>query len=117
MSYVCDTILRYSFDDEERDILTRVNSFFEDQKGFVALDSDQLPDAARYWYGGSKVFQTRIAVGVFNYLDLPGLVAHLKAIRWEVPEEAQLIWNNEDDDLFKTMIIFDNYSHEDCDEI
>ena len=106
MSYVCDTILKFSILENEEKILDQVNGFFEDVTGFVMLDGDELPKDAKHWYGGSKVFQTPIALGAFNYLDLDGLKKHLKEnVKWKHPEMVQLIYCNEDDDYFQIWLL------------
>ena len=102
MSCVCDTILKIGTLESEQERLIEVNSYFEDQKGFVLLDCDSLPESAKHWYGGSKVFQTTIAIGAFNYLGVEEFKEHLKNnVRWEFPDEMQLIYCNEDDDNFQ----------------
>lgn len=105
MSYVCDTLLTFSVLESEQERIIDVNKFFEDEKGFVLLDCNSLPEQARYWYGGCKVFQNPLAVGAFNYLDLEGLKKHLYGIKWEHPESVQLIYCNENDELFNTWML------------
>jgi len=98
MSYVCDTILKFSILENKNNVMEQVNSFFDDGDYFVMLDSEALPAEARHWYGGSKAFQTPIAIGAFNYLDLPRLKEHLRnKVNWKYPKEVQLIYCNEDD--------------------
>ena len=107
MSYVCDTILHFSILEDAEEIMDQVNGFFKEGKsGFVLMDDESLPKDAKYWYGGSKAFQSPIAIGAFNYLDLKGLIKHLKwNVKWKHYESVQLIWKNEDDEYFQCRFL------------
>lgn len=111
MSYVCNTILALPcLDKEEVDaLLPKVNAFFDGRPGFVsAVHDEKLP---RHWWGGSKCLQCDLWIGAFNYLNIPGLVAHLRALDWGgedlyVKPHLQLIVQDEHDDKFRTIDIF-----------
>jgi len=89
MSNVTDTLLTFSTLEDEDSVLEAVNGKAFDSHGFVLLKVT----------GGSKAHQMGIAMGAFNYLDLPRLVAAVAAVPWEFPEEVRLYCNGEHDDV------------------
>lgn len=100
MSYVANTILVFSVIEDEIERLSEVNSFFGESKGFVSCDDENLKIG---WYGGTKMLETNLCIGVFNYLDLDGLIQHIKNIKWESPQDVQIIIQNQNDDKFSII--------------
>ncbi len=104
MSEVTNVILRTPlFDNEERKrIEKKINSFFAGENGFVNCNDEKLP---RGWYGGTKMLEAELWIGAFNYLDLYGLVNHLKNIDWLVDFEdfVQIIYQKQEDDKFSII--------------
>jgi hypothetical protein len=92
--------------DEEKRLLARVNDFFYDgMGGFVSVEDESLPDD---WYiRGGKALECSLAIGAFNYLQLPKLIEHLRRIEWEQPEAVQLIVKEQDDDRFRVINVFE----------
>jgi hypothetical protein len=73
MSYVAGVILVFKVDGrEDEDVLADVNTFF----GCGGLVDVTLQG------GGSKHPQMQVAVGGFNYLDIPAFLVHLRAVDW-----------------------------------
>ena len=106
MSYVTNVILHLGIvmqDEEEKQKLSEVNAFFEHQSGFVSVKDEALP---RGWYGGNKYLEASIAIGAFNYLDLNGLIKHLRGIDWWCAEDVQLIVKRQNDDKFEIVDVF-----------
>lgn len=87
----------FAYGDEEDPGLAAVNRFFTDGRGFVCVDDKGLP---RGWYGGTKMMEANIYLGAFNYLDLAGLIAHIKSLPWKVPTGNQLFVMEQDDAIF-----------------
>lgn len=81
---------------------SKINSFFDDEKGFVYCDDDGLPSG---WYGGTRFLEVNIWIGAFNYLYLDELEQHLKQIDWGVdyPEWIQLIVQRQEDNKFSII--------------
>jgi hypothetical protein len=122
MSWVTHAVLTWdSSPDEEADVfadtsaqnaevLAQVNEFFKDedgeeiQKGFVSLKDPTLP---RGWHGGSQSLECEMAVGAFNYLDVSGLVDHLRNLDWEASESVQLFIKDQQDDRFRLINVFE----------
>lgn len=108
MSVVTNTILAYGcgerdgWREKHTPMLDAVNRFFEGSRGFVlANDVDNGG-----WYGGTKFLECNLAVGAFNYLDLDGLIAHIRSLEWEDPEAVQLIVKEQEDDRFRIIDVF-----------
>ncbi len=99
MSVVTNTILSYPIEEycPELERLLEVNRFFAGSEGFVYCDD----------YGGTKMLETNIAIGAFNYLQLDELVKHLKGIKWEQPDGVQLIVQEQNDSRFRIINIFE----------
>jgi hypothetical protein len=91
-----------------------VNTFFEREgtRGLVLVDDPQLPNR---WYGGNKSFLSSFALGAFDYLDLDGLIRHLRTIEWTFPEKIQLIVTDEDHIRCHIINIFDELEPQDPD--
>ena len=105
MSDVTNVILTYPLWDEER--VAAINEFFEDSRGFLRLEDPH--------YGGTKRLECTILVGAFNYLDLPGLVAHVRSLSWRAgPEgrynradQVQMFVQKQDDSSFRSLYVCD----------
>lgn len=89
--------------DQQR--IQKLNEFFTDQRGFVDADDESLPCG---WYGGAKMLEATLLIGAFNYLDLEGLIEHIRGIQWEDPECVQLIVKEQEEDRFKIINVFDD---------
>lgn len=96
MSVVTNCILALSVQDEG--MIPRINDFF-DLRHFVDIE-----DAG--WYGGGKHLEVCVCFASINYLDLPGLIKHIRGLRFELEEGVQLIVMEEDDNAFRIIDIF-----------
>jgi len=81
-------------------IQAEVNRFFDqddrdERLGFVSADDKNLP---RGWYGGTKMLQTPILVGAFNYFRLDDFLSHVAALPWRFPEAVVLVVKQEEHD-------------------
>ena len=94
MSYVTNIILNLGLQGKK---LEEVNQFFDGEKGFISCDDDSLP---RGWYGGTKMLEVDIAIGAFNYIDLDKIKQHIQNIKWEEPEDVQLLICDQEDNVF-----------------
>jgi hypothetical protein len=107
MSHITHTILLYRSMEDERARLAEVNRYFRfepgDKPGFVSAEDTTLP---LHWYGGTKMLQCGVALGVHNYLYLAGLVRHLRGrVYWTAPGYVQLCYREEDDERFRLLDI------------
>jgi hypothetical protein len=104
MSLVTNVILRTPLlnENEKKHFSKKINSFFGSSKGFVNCDDEKLPIG---WYGGTKMLEAELWIGSFNYLDLEGLVKHLKTIDWDIGYEdwVQIIYQEQQDDKFSII--------------
>jgi len=107
MSDVTNVILKYpvsAYKNGEERQLKEVNKFFGDDKGFVSVEDGSLP---RGWYGGTKYLEVELAIGAFNYLNLEGLIRHLKNnVKWEDREGIQLIFQGQQDEYMSIENIY-----------
>lgn len=109
MSYVTNAILTFDIMEAERTRMLEVQQFFGDEAGFVSADfwsverepefAEQLASlgpatvaAVKRWYGGTKALEKPLYVAAFNYLDVEGLIKHVRTmVKWEHPECVQLM--------------------------
>ena len=105
MSRVTNLILTCSLGEREKYIISQINKFKinGNSLGIVSINDDKLPKG---WYGGTKYMECNIFIGAFNYIDLRKFVEHLKSIKWEDPEDVQLIIREQDDFGFRIVNIF-----------
>lgn len=98
MSCVTNVILTFSVleDDEER--IKDVNKFFENGTTIVSCDDNKLE---RGWYGGTKMLETNVCIGAYNYLPLESFKNHIKKIKWDYSEDVQLIVQEQDESRFR----------------
>lgn len=105
MSYVTNCLLLWEATDDDA-ALAAANAFFTDGpghgRGFVSAD------APAHWYGGTKALEVSVAVGAFNYLDVPALLAHLRALPWPSFDSAwaQLCYCDQEDDGFRLVDVY-----------
>lgn len=104
MSLVTNVILSFLGLEEEKAQLVEVNKFFGNVKGLVCIEDEALP---RGWYGGNSGFETSIAIGAFNYLDLNALVKHLKTLDWRWREDVQLLVKEDGESGFRIINVFE----------
>lgn len=100
MSLVTNCILSFC-GAEEYERIEEVNSFF-DCKPLTSCDDESLP---RGWYGGTKMLETSIYIGAFNYLLRYDFLNHISTIGWEFPEDVQLLLQEQDDNCFAVFRI------------
>ncbi len=109
MSVVTNIILvtPITFEEDMPKLKRKINSFFNGEHGyrtpgFVAVEDKKLPKG---WYGGTKMLETELWIGAFNHINLDDLVEHLRKIKWEYPEEVQLIVKEQEEDRFEIIDI------------
>ena len=101
MSLVTNCILSFCFAEEEQERIEEVNSFF-DCKPLTSCDDESLQ---RGWYGGTKMLETPIYIGAFNYLCKYDFFNHIRSIDWEFPEDVQLLLQEQDYNCFAVFRI------------
>lgn len=113
MSVVTDVVLVHSMHEKSvgseatYPIHNELNAFFDKddrdgRTGFVSCDAPELP---RGWYGGTKMLQTVVLVGAFNYLDKAALYAHVKGLKWWHPAHVILIVKEERKDEPEVFVL------------
>lgn len=102
MSKVDNCILSFSILEEEEKRITEVNSFFGEKKGFVSVEDGRLPQG---WYGGTKYLEAPLFIAAFNYFEEYEFMLHLRKVKWDQPNEVQLIIQRQRDDLFSIVTI------------
>lgn len=102
MSYVTNLILYIGIGNDVDEKIKEVNKYFEDNgTGFVSVEDESLPDG---WYGGTKYLECDLFIGAFNYVNLNGLIRHLKTIKWN--HVVQLMILDENEEKFRIEDIF-----------
>lgn len=105
MSHVADTILMCSVMEETQEVadyrelglcppLAALNAWLDE------AGKGSLVYVSRY-AGGNKALQSIVAIGAFNYLDIPRFVAYARSLQWEDPDSAQLAIKDEHDEVYK----------------
>jgi hypothetical protein len=103
MSQVTNIILIFSLAENEKEIEGKLNLFrYNSSFSMISIDTPDLP---RGWYGGNKLFESNIYLGVYNYFNLEEFVSHLNNIEWEERENVQLIYKEENDEVFKLITL------------
>lgn len=109
MSVVTNCLLSLGIGDGEK--LGEVNKFFEDetldnaqksQRGFVDVD-----EIRHGWYGGSKYLEVNLSMAAFNFLNLQGLIEHIRKIQFVDPDSVQLLVLGQQDDRFEIINVFE----------
>ena len=105
MSSVTNTILAFSIIEDVEARFNDVNAFFPpDRSGFVwTWESSSRDD--RTWVGGSKNLEQPTFIAAFNYLDVQALLLHMRGIKWEEPEDVQLIVCPQDADRYEILTL------------
>lgn len=94
--------------DEDRQV-EKINEFFakKNTRGFVSVKDPGLP---RDWYGGNRFLETELYLGVFNYLDLEGLIDHIELmVPWKEPASVQLMVQGQEETRFKIIQVIDTW--------
>ncbi len=113
MSLVTNVVLKWSLEEggEAADVLPQlreVNTFFAEDRGFMWVDDPSLP---RAWYGGTKMLETNLFIGAFNYLMEHELLSHLRTLHWERPDCVELVLLGEDDETFRVVRLQETPKH------
>jgi len=104
MSKVTELILHIGVS-EGIESLEQIEKLEKDSKplNLVSFESSKLP---KYWYGGNKVMSSNLYFGVFNHLNIQDLVGQLRRIKWEYPEDVQIVYKEQTDHKFKILDVF-----------
>ena len=96
MSCVTGILIFYSPCESMEERVMEINEFNERHQ-FVNAD---LSDVEPKKWGGGKHSQFFFIGGGFNYINLDDFLIHLRCIvNWEYPEDVQIIYQQEHDDL------------------
>lgn len=91
--------------------MLQLNEWLASKGGPLAyLDFHKIP------HGGTKVFQSNIWVGAYNYIDIDDLLQTFAWCDWSSPETAQIMYHYEHDPVFvmhTAESLRDRYPHPD----
>lgn len=118
MSTVTNTILTFALDEERyteehpqgddaRGVIAEVNEYWKQKYGDAAIVSDGFRHPPEVWHGGTKALECYVFVAAFNYLGLKEFVKHLRSIKWDAPSRVQLFVQEQEDDVFREVHLFD----------
>jgi len=106
MSVVTNLILLFS-KSEDCTIIEQQLAEFKYSNNIIfqiaSIENDKLPKG---WYGGSKYMEANIYLGAFNHFNTNDFINHLKSIKWENPQDVQIIVKEENEFKFKLINIF-----------
>jgi hypothetical protein len=107
MSRVTNLILSFSTGENEEKCMSVVNSYQYRNitLNLVSIDYNKNVEKGYCWYGGTKFMEANLYVGAFNHFDLDDFVAFLKTVKWEEPEDVQLIVKEEWETKFRIIEI------------
>lgn len=106
MSVVTNVILVYSIMEDQPDDSKLHPVLVELNKSLEPTGKDRLVHFHPFDFDGDRVstgtkaMETNICLGGFNHLDLPNLIACVKAAPWKEPEHVQLFVMEDGDDIF-----------------
>ena len=52
---------------------------------------------------GSKAMEANVWIGAFNYLDIVNFIDALNKVKWDYPEEVQLLIKEQEDEKFSQL--------------
>lgn len=94
MSVVTDVIVTYRYERTPKAI-DELNEWLADKGGpLVSLDFQNIP------HGGSRVFESTIWVGAYNWIDVDDLLQRFAWVNWASPDTAQIMFHYNHDDAF-----------------
>lgn len=104
MSEVTNLLIAYGSDDDEK-IVQQLSQYLHRGQPFriVSVQDAALPKG---WYGGSKNLETGLLIGAYNHLQLAELIAFMKTMDWEYPEDVQLLIKEQWDSKFRLVDLF-----------
>ena len=107
MSSVTNLIIHFSSSEDSIEIINEINKYKVrgNTLDIVSMDDKKLPVK---WYGGTKMMEAQLLIGAYNYLDIEGLILFLKRIKWQHPEDVQIIYKTQDNFKFILKDLFQN---------
>ena len=110
MSEVTNMILSFSIGEDESSSINEINLFSNNGRGFNIVSAD-FEEGGNWvgkenqnrWYGGSKHLETPLYIGAFNNLDIEAFIQLLKGIKWEEPDNVQVILKEQNSNKFKVI--------------
>lgn len=100
MSVVTDIVLLTAIDDggieDEHPNVDLLNNWIQANHG----PAETLKKVDQHG-GGNKAMQCDVFVGAVNFLDVPGLIEAFMVTPWDMPECAQLLLKEEQEERFK----------------
>lgn len=105
MSRVTNIIILFSSSEDEEKIINNFNKFEYKKDIFFSIKSIKNENLPQFWYGGSKGFEASVLIGAFNYLNTAELINYMKNIEWEYIEDVQLLYKEQEDDIFKLITL------------
>jgi len=110
VSHVTNVILTFPLGEEQA--LAVLNERlackgYERRVWFRPFDSDGTEDGELYNRDvstGTKRLETNVCLAAFNYLNIPDLVAEVRAAPWAEPEYVQLFVQDEHENRFTDLL-------------
>ncbi|MBC6612764.1 hypothetical protein H8B15_17710 [Hymenobacter sp. BT507] len=98
-------MITFSVDEDEQTIIKTLREFTYRNLPFniMSVEDESLPKA---WYGGTKYLECNILLGAFNHLDIKPLVAYMRGMVWERPEDVQMIIKRQWESKFRIIDVF-----------
>lgn len=103
MSQVTNIIILFSCSEDESKIVGRLNEFEYKKDSFFYIKSINDKELPKHWYGGSKGLEASVLIGAYNYLNILDLINYMKNIEWEYIEDVQLLYKEQEDEVFKLI--------------
>lgn len=103
MSRITNVIILLSASEDEIRIVNELSLFEYKKDVFFIIKSIEDKNLPNYWYGGSKGFEASVLIGAYNYLNILDLINYMKNLEWEYIEDVQLLYKEEEDEIFKLI--------------
>lgn len=96
MSSVDNVALSFGVDEDEEQVMRRVNTWMKEN-----AYGQQFKSPADY--GDNKRLETPLYIGAFNYMPEVDFPEFLGSIQWRSPEDVQYITKRQYDDRFEVL--------------
>jgi hypothetical protein len=103
MSQVTNIIILFSCSEDESTVVNELSQFEYKKDSFFYIKSISDKTLPKHWYGGSKGFEASVLIGAYNYLNILDLINYMRNIEWEYIEDVQLLYKEQEDDIFKMI--------------
>ncbi len=105
MSSITNLIIHFSCSEHRDEMINEINQYKIRGHDFDIVSADD-PSLPKKWYGGSKMLEAVLLIGAYNYLDIDDLILFLKTIKWQHPEDVQVMYCTQDNFKFTLVDLF-----------